>query len=108
MAAVRVVCGVRSIRRGKAILHPIVVCWRIVVAKAPKQRVGERHRGVGLRVACEALEGGGVLGAEHVVRRGHVCQVLSLFPVRLCHRQSQRGSTRVKVSKVRRRLIDHA
>jgi hypothetical protein len=42
-------------------------------------------------VGCEALEGGGVLGTEYVVHRGHVCvcmsrlrllcaSVLSLFP----------------------------
>ena len=73
MAAVRVVGDVRSLRHGKAILQPIVVCWRIVVVKAPQKRVGERDRGGGMCVGCEALEGGGVLGTEHVVRRGHVC-----------------------------------
>jgi hypothetical protein len=79
MATVRVVGGVRSPRRGKVILHPIVVCWRIVVVKAPQKRVGERHRGGGICVGCEALEGGGVLGTEHVVRRGHVCDGMPSF-----------------------------
>jgi hypothetical protein len=73
MVAVRVVGGVRSLLRGKAVLQPIAACWRIVVVNAPQKRVGERHRGGGLCVGCEALEGGGVLGTEHVVRRGHVC-----------------------------------
>jgi hypothetical protein len=62
-----------SWRRGKAILQPIVVCWRIVVVKAPQKCVGERHRSGGMCVGCEALEGGGVPGTKRVVRRGHVC-----------------------------------
>jgi hypothetical protein len=77
MAAVRVDGGVRSFRRGKAILHPIVVCWRIVVVKAPQKRVGERHRGGDMCVGCEVLKGSGVLGTGHVVRRGHVCVSLA-------------------------------
>jgi hypothetical protein len=73
MAAVRVLGEVRSLRQGKAILQPIVVCGRIVVVKAPQKRVGERDRGGGMCVGCEALEGAGVLGTEHAVCRGHVC-----------------------------------
>jgi hypothetical protein len=79
MAAVRVVGEVRSLRLGNAILQPIVACWRIVVVKAPHKRVGERHRGGGMCIGCEAHEGDGVLGMDHVVRRGHVCVGLPSF-----------------------------
>jgi hypothetical protein len=62
--AVRVVGEVRSLRRGKAILQPIVVCWWIVVVKAPQKRVGERDRGGGMCVGCEAQEGVLELGTD--------------------------------------------
>jgi hypothetical protein len=94
-------------------LQPIVVYWRIVDAKASQKRVGERHRGVGMCVGCEALEGGGVLGTEHGVRRGHVCvglpssarAFLCSFPRGFVTAAGQKGSKRVKASKVRRRLM---
>jgi hypothetical protein len=101
-AVVRVVGGVRSIRRGKAILQPIVVCRRIVVAHAPQKRIGEHPRGGAMCVGCEVLEGGVVLGAERVVRRGHICVGLPtyahaffrFFPAWLCQRHGAKGAAR--------------
>jgi hypothetical protein len=75
VAAVRVVFEVRRTWRGRAILQPIIACWRIVAAKALQKRVG----GGGFCVDCKALEGGGLVDKEHVVHRYHICVELPSF-----------------------------